>query len=312
MESPTHLKSLQAVEMALRMGSMTKAAQVLSITPAALGQRVKVLEDYLGISLFGRGRSGLIVSAELAAALPHLKLAFAELEEAARELDLQRGQELHIAAPSDFAELWLKPRLGEFRKLLPNMRICLNGVGDAPMRLGKGDCTIAYGPPLASQSTEVLINDYAVPICSRANLERTAALPAATRLEGFPLLHVDFYKDDPARISWAEWIAHNHVQRTAPERGIRFRRIIDTLNAVAADAGLALCGIALLETEIAAGRIKFPCGLDGGIWSSWGFVASFPERSQARPLVRRFREWLVSESIATSTWLESVTSKPRL
>lgn len=310
METPTHLKSLQAVEMALRMGSMTKAAQILSITPAALGQRVKVLEDYLGISLFGRGRSGLIVSPELAAALPHLKLAFAELEEAARELDLQRGQELHIAAPSDFAELWLKPRLGEFRKLHTNARICLNGTGDAPMRLGKGDCTIAFGPQVGTQRTEVLFSEYVLPICSPANLDRTAALPEATRLEGFPLLHVDFFKDDPAGISWPKWIAKNHVQRAAPERGIRFRRITDTLDAVAADAGLALCGIALLEPQIAAGRIRFPCGVDGGIWGAWGFVANVPARSQSRPLVQRFREWLMAESEATRTWLESIASKP--
>src|SRR5688572_1032311 len=110
MLAPSHLKSLQALELAIRTGSFKAAADRLAITPAAVGQRVKALEDYLGIELLERGRAGVRPSPELAAALPHLASAFASLESAARELDLQRGQELHVAAASDFAELWLKPR----------------------------------------------------------------------------------------------------------------------------------------------------------------------------------------------------------
>ena len=55
----SHLKSLQALEIAVRLGSLKHAANVLAITPAAVGQRVKALEDYLGIDLLERGRSGL-------------------------------------------------------------------------------------------------------------------------------------------------------------------------------------------------------------------------------------------------------------
>ena len=59
MVAPTHLKSLQALELAARLGSLRDAAGVLAITPAAVGQRVKALEDYLGRDLLVRGRSGL-------------------------------------------------------------------------------------------------------------------------------------------------------------------------------------------------------------------------------------------------------------
>ena len=40
---PSHLKSLQAVELAARKRSFNEAAEVLGITPAAVGQRVKTL-----------------------------------------------------------------------------------------------------------------------------------------------------------------------------------------------------------------------------------------------------------------------------
>ena len=55
----THLKSLQALELAIRCGSLTGAADRLGITPAAVGQRIRALEDYLGTDLLLRGRSGL-------------------------------------------------------------------------------------------------------------------------------------------------------------------------------------------------------------------------------------------------------------
>src|ERR1700689_4386031 len=101
----SHLKSLQALELALRLGSLQAAARALWITPAAVGQRIKSLEDYLGMGLVGRGRSGLQPAPEIAEALGHLRAAFQELEAVASKLNLQRGDEIHIAAASDFADL---------------------------------------------------------------------------------------------------------------------------------------------------------------------------------------------------------------
>src|SRR5689334_20849627 len=109
MVAPTYLRSLQALELAVREGSFTGASSALGITAAAVGQRVKALEDYLGVELLVRGRSGIRPAPGLISALPHLRKAFEELDAAAQELELQRGHELHIAAASDFVELWLKP-----------------------------------------------------------------------------------------------------------------------------------------------------------------------------------------------------------
>src|SRR5437773_889884 len=133
MPPPSHLKSLQALELAVRTGSLKAAADLLAITPAAVGQRVKALEDYLGLELLVRGRLGLQPAPALSGALPHLSAAFRELELASLRLDLQRGHEIHVAAPPDFADLWLRPRLAAFKAEHPNMLFCVNGEGEAPM-----------------------------------------------------------------------------------------------------------------------------------------------------------------------------------
>jgi LysR family glycine cleavage system transcriptional activator len=262
---------------------------------------VKALEDYLGLDLLARGRSGLRSTASLAEALPHLAAAFRELETAAGLLDLQRGGEIHIAAVSDFADLWLKPRLARFRSENPNARFCINGEGETPLRLGPADCEITFGPP--QPAADPLFGDFVLPISSPENTRRIAALGERDRLEGFPLLHLDFYKDDLAAPNWSQWIAAQKLNRTAPERGIRFQSLAPALEAVLADAGLAICGVALVSEMIEDGTISLPFAPSTGAWTQHLFQARFRRDAVARPQVRRFRNWLLEEGRATSQWL---------
>lgn len=306
MVAPAHLKSLQALEMAVRTGSLAAAAELLGITPAAVGQRVKTLEDFLGVQLLERGRAGIRPSAELNAALPHLRSGFADLETAARELELQRGREIHVAAMSDFAELWLRPRLPRFRALHPHILFCINGEGDAPARLGKIDCEIGYGEVREDGHSALLFRDFVLPVSSPVNFERTAHLPARTRLEGFPLLHLDFYRNDPAGISWPAWCLRNAIERTAPERGIRFQQIAPALDAIAANAGIALCGLALISERVHEGSFATLYPPDTGIWTDYAYVAKY--RDGGRQHVSRFRDWLAAEARATASWLQAAAA----
>lgn len=307
MVAASHLRSFQALELALRFGSLKAAADHLGITPAAVGQRIKVLEEFIGMELLVRGRSGLMPSPALSAALPSLSRAFLELDSVVDALDMQRGHEIHIAATLDLAELWLSPRLEQFRNGQPNVAFCINGEGDAPHRLGPADCEIRFGP--AQSGSEMLFRDYVVPICSPENERRISSLPKRDRLEGFPLLHVDAYKDDPDAESWSDWISTNHLRRTAPERGIRFQRVRAALEAVLADAGLALCGIGLMLELLEDQRIAVPFGIANGNWTSHAFVARFRNEALARPQVRRFRDWLIEESAAHRMRLERTATR---
>jgi LysR family glycine cleavage system transcriptional activator len=299
-----HLRSLQALELAVRTGSLKAAAAVLAITPAAVGQRIKVLEDYLGFELLSRGRTGLRPTKELADAIEPLRAAFEQLHLVGQLLDFQRANEIHIAANSDFVELWLKPRLDRFRVANPNILFCINGEGDVPLRLGQVDCEISFGRRRGNHAGEFLFGDFLVPIGSVENTARIATLAAGDRLEGFPLLHLDFYKDDPRAIGWPEWIGANGHRRTAPRRGIRFQRIAPALDAVLSSAGFMICGLALISRFVDDNRISFPFPLSTGAWTGHVHCADFRGGALAKPQVRRFRDWLIEESGATQRWLE--------
>jgi LysR family transcriptional regulator, glycine cleavage system transcriptional activator len=299
----SHLKSLQALELALRLGSLHAAAHALWITPAAVGQRIKVLEEYLGIDLVVRGRSGLRPTKELSGALEHLGAAFQELDTVATMLNLQRGDEIHIASTSDFAELWLKPRIGAFKALHPQVLFCINGEGDAPLRIGQVDCEISFGPQRADAPDDLLFRDFVLPISSPENTRRISRVARRDRLEGFPLLQLDFYKEDACAPNWSSWIKAQRLKRTEPNRGIRFQRIQAALEAVLANAGLTICGLALLDAYIGDGSLSLPFPAAAGQWTEHVFQARFRADALLRPQVKRFREWLVSQANVTRDWL---------
>jgi LysR family transcriptional regulator, glycine cleavage system transcriptional activator len=300
----SHLKSLQALHLALRCGSLKGAAELLAITPAAVGQRVKALEDYLGTELVVRGRSGLRPTAAFAHAMEHLDAAFRELDSVADILDMQRGHEIHIAATPDFAELWLQPRLKQFKSLHPNIRFCINGEGEAAIRIAPMDCEISFGPRRPGSSSDLLLfPDFVLPVASPEISQRLLRLPRRERLEGFPLLQLDFYKDDPAVPNWSAWIKQRRLRRTAPDRGIRFQRTSRALEAVLAGAGLTMCGIALISAFVEDARVSMPFAMSAGAWTSHAFQARIRSDALVRPQVRQFREWLLKESSQTRQWL---------
>lgn len=306
----SHLRSLQALEAAVRNGSLVAAASELGISPAAVGQRIKALEDYLGVELILRGRAGLQPSKALDTALPHLGAAFEEIGKAADALEMQRGHELHLAGPPDFLDLWLKPRLPQFRERMPAVRFNLNGEGDAPLRIGRADCRIDFGPVPRNSGAEPLFRDYVLAVGSPANVERTAALPHGSRLEGFPLLHLDFYKDDPAGRGWQEWTCRHGLTRTAPERGIRFRRISAAIDSMLADAGFALSGLAMLRPLLETGRLAMPYPPSMGTWTDGSFTATFAADWPRRAPLRAFRDWLLEQAGETCAWLQDLAPEP--
>ena len=309
MAATTHLRALQAVELAIRKGSLKAAAAELAITPAALGQRIKALEDYLGLDLLVRGRSGIRATPELEGAVAHLQAGFRELETVSRILDFQRVYEVHITADSDWADLWLRPRIGRFRKDNPNTLFCINGVGDVPVRLGQADCEIWFGAERGAAEEDLLFHDYMLPVSSPENTTRIAKHPQEEALEGFPLLHLDCYTFDAGAIGWQEWISEYGYRKTAPGRGIRYQRVMHALEAVYANAGLLVCGLALVKGQIDEGTLSQPFPIGQGEWSKNAYRVGFRESALRRTNIVQFREWLLAEANDTQQELRRLTNR---
>lgn len=121
----THLplNALRVFDAAARHLSFTRAADELAVTPAAVGQQIRALEDVLGVVLFRRTSKGLELTEEAGAGLEALRTGFFHFEDAVQAM--QAGQSSHvytIAAPREFFAAWLAPRLAAFRAANPQVR----------------------------------------------------------------------------------------------------------------------------------------------------------------------------------------------
>lgn len=306
MTAASHLKSLQALEMAIRVGSLTGAADRLGITPAAVGQRIRALEEFLSTSLLLRGRSGLVPTAELERALVDLKTAFAALDRVTECLDFQRVTEIHIVADPDWSELWLLPRLGAFRAENPHILFCINGVGDVPIRLGAPDCRITYDDPIHG---EVLFRDLLLPVTGLDNLRRMADWDPLLPLEGMPFLHLEAQRDDPARPGWPDWVEQFGYRREGAGRGVHYHHARLTLEAVRQNVGFLICGLSLVEKDIAEGRILLPYPAHQSLVAPKPYVLTLSARGALRPQLLRFIDWLRHEAKLTELSLLRATSK---
>lgn len=129
----THLplNGLRVLDAAARHLSFTKAADELAVTPAAVGQQIRALEDMLGVVLFRRTPKGLELTDEAANGLDALRAGFLQFEESVRAMQAgQSSNSLTIAAPRDFTAKWLAARLADFSKANPDTRFTLVAADD--------------------------------------------------------------------------------------------------------------------------------------------------------------------------------------
>ena len=117
------LNALRVYDAAARHLSFTRAADELAVTPAAVGQQIRALEDQLGTVLFRREARGLELTGEGAAGLEPLREGFLKLEESVQAMQAsQASNRFTLAVPRALIGEWLAPRLAEFAAMNPGVR----------------------------------------------------------------------------------------------------------------------------------------------------------------------------------------------
>ena len=144
-----------------KLGSVTGAANALSISQPAVSQSLKALERSLGISLFQRAPKGVRLTAEGQLLYSHVEKGYEQIEmgvEKVRQmLNLELG-EIHIGASDMTLRFYLLPFLEKFHEQYPGIKVI---VANAPtpetlrlLREGKIDFGVISTP--FEQSGDIL------------------------------------------------------------------------------------------------------------------------------------------------------------
>lgn len=119
-------KKLEALLMAVDLGSFTKAAEVLGYTQSGLTHMMNSLEREIGFPLLDRGRYGVRLTEEgerIAPAIRAFLQANANLDNAIAQISGSRNETIRVAAFASMAMYWLPAIIQQFRAEYPNIDV---------------------------------------------------------------------------------------------------------------------------------------------------------------------------------------------
>lgn len=143
------IESLQCFVEAARLLNFRAAAQAVSLSPAALGQRIRQLEDELEVSLFRRTTRTVVLTEPGLALLPQAVMALNAVQGCAAAVHTEPGAvplELTLGTRHELGMSWIVPMLPTLSRRHPGMTLHLYfGSGlDLHLRVRTGaiDCAV--------------------------------------------------------------------------------------------------------------------------------------------------------------------------
>lgn len=291
------MNSLRAFEAAARWLSFAKAADELFVTPAAVSQQIKQLEDYLGIALFRRLTRAVQLTEEAKTVLPLVSEGFDKLAEAVDRL--AREEEtglLTVSSAPTFAAKWLLQRLPDFTDRYPDIDVRLDasldtrdfvrdGI-DIGIRLGLGDYPGLHVERVFGEEISL--------VCSPALLTGDNPLRVPQDLKNHRLLHVDWGDLAVPLPDWRMWITAAGVEGIDVEHGPRFTVETMAIEAAISGNGVALVSHHAIAQDLEAGRLVRP--FDLVLQADFAFWLVCPHEHLRRAKVKAFHDWLLAEA----------------
>ncbi|MEN5144638.1 transcriptional regulator GcvA [Brevundimonas diminuta] len=291
------LNALKAFEAAARRLNITRAAEELSVTPGAISQQIRILEEHAGAPLFHReGRQ--IALTELGAELyPLLRDGFDYLKRAGDLLYRpDRRHALAVSVPPSFASKWLAPRIARFAAAHPEIEVWMS----ADMRLadvsgGRVDVAVRYGKgDYPGVRCEKLLNADLTPVCSPLLTMGENALRRPTDLARHVLIHLRPSELEEPRPDWAAWFKARNLEGIDALSGPRFDQAALAIEAAAHGQGVALAPYAFVAEDLASGRLVAPFA-DGALTTEQAYHV-LTKRTGASNPARAFAAWLKEEA----------------
>src|SRR3712207_2345845 len=121
------LRALAAFEAAARNLSFQKAAAELNVTPSAISQQIRILEENLALTLFKRLNRRILLTEAGELYYASVALAFSSMAEATERIHHHLNPHiLMVRSSPSFAVKWLLPRLPEFIRQHPEIDVRLD------------------------------------------------------------------------------------------------------------------------------------------------------------------------------------------
>ena len=283
--------ALRALEAAARHRSYSRAAAELSVTHGAVSQQIRKLEAELGARLFERVGNAMAPTPEAARLAAEVARGLGVLQNAVGAFAAAAERDpLVISVEPQFATRWLPARLARLLAAPAGANLELRAEEHRADFVTDGvDVAIRYGggrwPEL---ETAHLFTETLLPVCSPEVAARHP-IASAQDLLSAPLLH---HRHRP----WSLWFDAFGLA-APPVKGQTFDDSVMLAEAAAAGLGVALGRSALIEGDLASGRLVRL--LQADVPSDFGYFVVWRHDNRKLARIEALRDWLVAETQAS-------------
>jgi len=311
MAGPLPLNALHAFVVAARHGSFSKAAEELHVTPAAVSQQIRTLEDLLGVQLFHRLHRGLTLTDAGRAGLAKMQEGFDNLNAAVHQIkDGPEKQELNIWTSPSFASKWLMPRMHRFREAHPEIDLRISGSASvidsdttAPslsaetLKAHNVDVAIRFGSGnYPGCAVDRIMEVDAITLCSPALLEGKDGPPLAEPKD--LLRHTLLHDESPyeGRPQWKSWFKNAGMESVTCPSNLYFNSALLALSAAVEGQGVVLTLDKLSQNDIDKGHLVRLFDMPMEVAQGYHLVSL--EAAQGDSRVITFKQWLMEEALS--------------
>lgn len=245
------MTALRALESFERTRNVTETGKELGVSQSAVSRQLKVLEDYLGTSLFVRDKKSITFSAAALEYCVEVRSALDKIATASLRLKVNpSGGQLNIAMLPAFGVRWLAPKLPDFVARHPEVTVNLS------TRLRPFDFAtdpfhgaVHFGErDWPDVNYLELMKETVVPVAS-PKLAASLNIEKIEDIFNLPLLHLDTRSD-----AWEKWSQALGAPGVQP-LGMLFDQFASMIQASLHDMGAALVPTYLVERELAENRL---------------------------------------------------------
>lgn len=288
--------SLRAFEVAARHCSFKKAGEELTLTPSAISHQVKSLEDFFGLLLFYRHRSGLELTDAGKTYLRDLTKILDQLDVATSSvMTSQENTGLTINLFASLASTWLTSHLPSLRAAHPEINLrMITSMEPLDFKSSEIDFAIRYLRKSEAQDSiksgyvaDLLFDETIIPVCSSDYIKANGPLTHAR-----DILHQSLIFCDTESEEWQQWCDAVGLAHEEPKQRVDVDNRALALKAAADGLGIAMGRTPVHDDYVSRGRLITPLPFE--LVTGYAYYLVYSERKEQMDSMRKFRKWLLN------------------
>jgi len=213
-----------------------------------------------------------------------------------------RRQRLIVSAEPSFATAWLVPRLDRFRTIHLKADVLIDSsLNIVDLERGEADVAIRFGAKSDRRlMARRLFDEQICALCSPSLVSAGPRLNELGDIRRASLIHWDMSELTWASttrswMDWPSWLARMGAVGLAGQSEIVFRDYNLAVQAAIAGQGVILGSRPILHDLIDAGLLVNP--FDVALETNIGYDVVTTREALERPVVKRFVDWITSETV---------------